>query len=172
MHLLRDLFFVALFVMDPVSIISLVDASLDLALKCASAVKQLNDLASKYKYAKLTILSITQNLDTMQIAWDRIGAWTEMYSSSGNADDRGLFLRMARFLETGALVIDALEEDLLPFDLENLTLAQRSRFVWNETMLQAHQSRVRDQAASITLLLQAIQLQVLPLQFTIHGHQS
>lgn len=144
--------------MDPVSIVSLVDASLDLALKCASAVKILNEIASKYKYAKLTILSITQNLDTMQFAWDRIGAWSEMYTPYETVDEISFFRRLAKFLDTGVLVMDALEEELLPFGDDNPSFAQRSRLVWNENTLQSHQSRIRDQAASMTLLLQAIQL--------------
>lgn len=144
--------------MDPVSIVSLVDGSIGLALKCAGAVQTINDLAGKYKYAKLTILSITQNLDTMQIAWDRIGAWSQAYIPYENADEDDFVSKLARFLETGSMVMAALEEELLPFSENNSSFAQRSKFVWNETTLQCHQSRIRDQAASMSLLLQAIQL--------------
>ena len=146
--------------MDPVTVISLVDASIDLALKCAGAVRKMNDIASKYKHAKLTISSIIQSLDTMQFAWDRIGAWTQSYTPDENADDDGFVTRMARFLETGTLVMDALEEEMLPFSDESLGFAQRTKFVWNENTIMDHQSRIRDQAASMSLLLQAIQLQV------------
>lgn len=74
-------------VMEPISIVGLVDASVDLALKCASAVKKINDLASKYKSSALALRSIAQNLDTMQFAWDKIGAWTESYTPEENVDD-------------------------------------------------------------------------------------
>lgn len=146
--------------MDPVTVISLVDASVDLALKCAGAVRKMNDSASKYKNAKLTISSITQGLDTMQFAWDRIGAWTQSYTPDENADDDRFVTRMARFLETGTLVMDAHEEEILPFSDESSGFAQRTKFVWNENTFMDHQSRIRDQAASMSLPLQAIQLQV------------
>ena len=144
--------------MDPIAIVGVVDASLDLALKCASAVKRMNDIASKYKYSKYTIMSITQNLDTIQIAWDRIGAWTQSYTPDENADDDCFVLRMARILETGVLVIDALEEELVPFSDENPGFTQRAKLIWNENTFLDHQSRIRDQAISMNLLLQAIQL--------------
>ena len=144
--------------MDPVSIIGIVDASLSLALKCAGAVNKLNDVASKYKHAKLTILSITQNLDTMQFSWDRIGAWAEAYDPDRNTAEHDLFLRMARLLETGNLVMEALEEELSYFDTENATVNQKFRLLWNESALYAHQNRIRDQTASMTLLLQTTQL--------------
>ena len=62
--------------MDPISVVIVIDASLSLALKCASAVKNLSDLASKYKNAKIPIMTITESLDTMHFAWTRIGMWT------------------------------------------------------------------------------------------------
>ena len=145
-------------VMEPISIVGLVDASVDLVLKCASAVKKINDLASKYKSSALALRSIAQNLDTMQFAWDKIGAWTESYTPEENVDDDGFVVRMARFLETGTLVMDALEQELLPFSDETPGIAQRAKLVWNETAFSDHQSRIRDQAISMGLLLQAIQL--------------
>ena len=146
--------------MDPISIVGLVDASVDLALKCASAVKKMNDIASKYKHSELTLRSIAHNLDTMQFAWDRIGVWIQLYTPDENTDDDGFVLRMARFLETGTLVMDALEKELLPFSDETLGFAERAKLVWSENILSDHQTRVRDQAISMNLLLQAIQLQV------------
>ena len=97
---------------------------------------------------------MVQNLDIMQLAWDRIGVWSKDVIST----DDTFTQRLNRFLETGALVLDALEEDLQSYDASNMTFSQRSRLVWNETTLQGHQTRIRDQAQSMSLLLQAIQL--------------
>ena len=146
--------------MDPVSIVSLVDASIGLTLKCASAIKYLNDLASKFKYAELTIRSITQYLDIMQLSWDRIARWAEEYSNSIDVIESGIAERIARFIETGSLVMDAFEKDLPPVVRQDLTAVQRVRLVWNEDLLLAHRERMRDQATSMSLLLQAITLQV------------
>lgn len=141
--------------MDPVSIVGLVEGSVSLAVQCGSVAKILNNIAGQYKYAKLTISTMVQNLDIMQLAWDRIGVW----SNDGiSADDENFTQRLKRFLETGTLVLDALEEDLLSYDVSNMTFSQRSRLVWNETILQGHQTRIRDQAQSMCLLLQAVQL--------------
>ena len=54
--------------MDPVTIFGLVSSAVQLATLCGSAVKDLNALVSKYKNAKLAILSMVQALDTMQLA--------------------------------------------------------------------------------------------------------
>lgn len=131
------------------------EGSISLAVQCGSVAKNLNDLAGKYKYAKLTIATMVQNLDIMQLAWDRIGLWA---LRSRPTDDDDLTQRLRRFLETGATVLGAIEEDLQSYDLSKMNFRQRSRLVWNESSLQGHQNRIRDQAQSMTLLLQAIQL--------------
>ncbi len=141
--------------MDPVTIAGIVEGSISLAVQCGSVVKSLNNIAGQYKYAKLTITTMTQNLDIMQLAWDRIGAWFKDYMLT---DDDGFIQRLERFLEAGSLVLDALEEDLQSYDASNMTFAQRSRLVLNENTFQGHQNRIRDQAQTMGLLLQAIQL--------------
>lgn len=137
--------------MDPVTIVGLVEGSIGLAVKCGSVAKSLNSLVGQYKYAKLTVSTMVQNLDIMQLAWDRIGAWSKDYMPTDSED---FTQRLERSLETGSLVLDALEEDLQSYDVSSMTFGQRSRLVWNETTLQGHQSRIQ----SMSLLLQAIQL--------------
>lgn len=141
--------------MDPVTIVGLVEGSISFAVKCGSVAKSLNNLAGKYQYANLTISTMVQSLDIMQVAWDRIGAWSK---TSPPMDDDDLTQRLKMFLQTGSLVLGALEEDLQSYDLSRMTLSQKSRIVWNENLLQGHQTRIRDQAQSMSLLLQAIQL--------------
>ena len=75
-----------------------------------------------------------------------------------DAVQNGLVERLERFLETGALVMKALDEDISTYNLDDLNFTQRSRLIWNEKVLQNHRNRLRDQATSMTLLLQAIQL--------------
>lgn len=103
-------------------------------------------------------MSITQYLDTMQYAWERIGAWTKSYEPDANVDDDGFVSRMARILETGTLVMEALEEDIAHFSDDDMAFGQRVKLIWDENTFLDHQSRIRDQAASMSLLLQAIQL--------------
>ena len=146
--------------MDPASIVGLIDASIDLVLKCAGAVKKINDIASKYKYSNYAIISITQYLDTLRFAWDRIRVWTESYNPDENAGDDVFVSRIIQALDAGTLIMNALEEELLPFNHEDLSSVQRMKLIWTGNILRDHQIRIRDQAASMGLLLQAIQLQV------------
>ena len=59
--------------MDPVTAVGLVEAALGLAVQFGSAAKTLNDVAGKYKNAKLTIKSLIQNLDILQLSWTQAG---------------------------------------------------------------------------------------------------
>lgn len=142
--------------MDPVTVVGIVEGSIRLAVKCGSVAKSLNCLAGQYKFAKLTISTMVQNLDIMKFAWDRIEVWSKDFMPMD--DDDALTRRLERFLETGSFVLDALEEDLESYDVSRMSFAQRSRLVWNENIFQAHQNRVRDQTQSMGLLLQALQL--------------
>lgn len=53
--------------MDLITIVQVVEGSLSLALQCGNATKTLRDIAAKYKYAKLTIISMVEGLDTIQL---------------------------------------------------------------------------------------------------------
>ena len=142
--------------MDPVTIVGLVEGSISLAVQCGSVAKSLNSLAGQYKHAKLTISTMVQNLEIMQLAWNRIGAWSKNHVPTD--DDDGFTERLEGFLQTGCLVLDALQDDLTSYDVSKVTFTQRSRLVWNEKTLRDHQNRIRDQAQSMSLLLQAVQL--------------
>ena len=141
--------------MDPVTLVGIVEGSISLAAQCGSVAKSLNNLAGQYKYANLAISAMIQNLDIMQVAWERIGVWSKTFMPT---DQDGFTQRLERFLETGYLVLGALEEDLQSYDASRMTFSQRSRLIWNVRILQGHQNRIRDQAQSMSLLLQAIQL--------------
>lgn len=141
--------------MDPVSLVGLVEGSINLAVQCGSVAKSLNDIAGKYKYAKLHVSTMVQNLDIMQFTWDQTGAWSKNYMPR---DNDMTTQRLERFLETGFSVLDALKEELELYNVSDLSFRQRSRLVWKESILQGHQTRIRDQAQSMSLFLQAIQL--------------
>ena len=144
--------------MDPATIVGLVSSAVTLATVCGSTAKDLYTLGSKYKHAELAILSMVQGLDTMQLAWSRIGKWAENQAPDGLLEDDDFIERLRRSLETGSLVMDALKEELLTYKPLKMGLTQRTKVVWNEGTLRSHQERIRDQASSISLLLQAIRL--------------
>ena len=143
--------------MDPATIIQLIEGSLSLALQCGKATQTLSDIAAKYKFAKLTIISMVQGLDTIQLAWSQIGEWSQGYVPE-TAGDGDFLQRLQRSLENGFMIMDALEGDLKPYQTSNLSFMQRSKAVWNENTLRGHQDRISHQAMAMTCLLQAIQL--------------
>ena len=144
--------------MDPISVAGIVESSLGLGLQLGNAAKTLSDIAGKYKNAKLTVKSLAQNLDILQFTWTQIGQWFETYAEDESLNDGDLVKRVTGFLETGTMVMEAFEKDLLVYDIENLNFAQRSNLVWNENNLQGHQIRIRDQTLTMSLFLQAVKL--------------
>ncbi|MCJ1461290.1 hypothetical protein MMC28_011672, partial [Mycoblastus sanguinarius] len=100
---------------------------------------------------------MVQGLDTIQLAWSQIGEWSERYVERRVGSE--LFLqRLQRSLNNGQIIMDALEGDLKPYQTSSLSFKQRSKAVWNENTLRAHQDRISHQALAMTCLLQAVQL--------------
>lgn len=144
--------------MDPASIVQLTQGSLSLALQCGHAVKTLSDITTKCKNTKISITSMAQNVDVIQLAWSEMGEWCERYESRNTPEDKMFLERLRRSLDNGTLVMTALEQDLKPYQTNNLSFKQRSRFIWNENTLRDHQDRISHQATAMNCLMQAIQL--------------
>ena len=144
--------------MDPISIAGIVQSSLGLGLQLGNAARCIGDVAGKYKNAELTIKSLAQNLGILQLTWTQIGHWLEACAEDESLYDHDLVKRVTGFLETGALVMEALEKDLLTYDIGNLNFAQRSRLIWTENTMQGHQIRIRDQTLTMSLFLQVVKL--------------
>ena len=144
--------------MDPLSVVGVVESSLSLALQLATVAKSLSDVVDKYKNAKLTVKALIQNLDILQLTWTQIGQWFEAYAESECPCDDDLIRRVRDFLDTGTLVMEALGQDLLAYDIEKLSFTQRSKLIWNESILERHLSRIRDQTLSMNLYLQSVKL--------------
>lgn len=141
---------------DPISIISLVEGSIGLILQCGSAIKSLNEIAAKYKQAELTLSCIIQEVDVIELAWKRIKDWFESYTDE--AGDLELLERLDKSLKCGTNVISALQDDLLDYRSGRLGFMQRSRLSWNDEALRDHQYRIRGQVQAMSLLLQVIEL--------------
>ncbi|KAL8901606.1 MAG: hypothetical protein Q9207_005118 [Kuettlingeria erythrocarpa] len=153
--------------MDPVSLLSIITASTSIALHCGKAVRGLNALLEKYRYAELSIKSMSIDLDTIQCAWRRIRNILEDWAVDEDnlrADaDKELLMQLARSLDGGMLVISALATDLRSFLVDSsqptrLGFRKKTQFVWDVHTLRDHQDRIRDQVQSMNLLLSVIQL--------------
>ena len=142
--------------MDPISIVSLVEGSMSLILQCGSTMKSLNDFAVRYKQASLTLSSIIQEVDIIELAWKRIKDWFEFYRNE--AGDVDLLERLDKSLKCGTNVISALQHDLLDYESMEFGLMQRSKLTWNGKALRNHQDRIRGQVQAMSVLLQVIEL--------------
>ena len=142
--------------------LSLIDGSAGLLIKCGSVIKTLHDLADKFKKAELNIKAMGQQVDIIKAAWSHIRNWSVEYQSDASRIGLQLLMRLDQALEVGDQVISGLKEDLVPYKGEKRTLGlrQRSKFIWNDTSLSEHRTRLRDQITAVTLLLNVIQLYV------------
>ncbi|KAK3169630.1 hypothetical protein OEA41_009014 [Lepraria neglecta] len=146
--------------MNPISIFSVIQGSIGLALQCGNVIQSLNDIVGKFNQAHLTIISIIQEVETIQMAWIRIREWSEEHAEAGT--DTNFFDRLGRSLDCGTLVMTALEQDLEDYNIKTarptIGFRQRSRVAWNETALLDHQNRIRGQVQAMSLLLQVLEL--------------
>ena len=110
------------------------------------------------KQTKLTLLSMIQEVDTIEFAWSRIKDWSQVHA--GAMTDPNFTERLAQSLECGMIIMSALQEDLSEYlrNTETLSTRQRSRAIWNERALRDHQNRIRGQVLAMNLLIQAIDL--------------
>ncbi len=143
---------------DPISVISLVEGSIGLVLQCGLVVKTLSDLRAKFKYAEIAIMSLIQEVETIQFAWSRIKEWSEDHAEA--ATDTQFVQRLEKSLQCGTLVLSALEQDLADYKdvADNASFLSRSKMAWNERAFLDHQHRVRGQVQAMTLMLQVSQL--------------
>ncbi|KAL8924227.1 MAG: hypothetical protein Q9208_004191 [Pyrenodesmia sp. 3 TL-2023] len=169
--------------MDPVSVLSIISSSTTIALQCGKAVRNLHEISERYKYAELSINSMSIGLDTIQCAWRRIRNILQDWAADENKDrpaaDTELLMQLARSLDGGMLVISTLVADLRPFLLESsqpirLGFWKKTQFVWDDRTFKDHQDRVRDQVNSINLLISVLQLDGLAVrrQRLLEGQQT
>lgn len=143
---------------DLISVISLVEGSIGLVLQCGSVAKTLSDLKGKLKHAEVAIMSLIEEVETIQFAWSRIKEWSEDHAEA--ATDSQFVQRLEKSLECGTLVLSSLEQDLADYKnrADNANFVLRSKMAWNERAFLDHQNRVRGQVQAMTLLLQVSQL--------------
>ncbi|MCJ1386776.1 hypothetical protein MMC17_009902 [Xylographa soralifera] len=147
--------------MDPVTVLSIVSGSIGLAAKCASVAQQLYNIATKFKQAELTIRAVGEECEIIRLAWTRIEKWVVGWANDAAADQE-LLNRLHRSIETGSMIISALEDSLLSIgDAPNSSgFGWRSRIVWNENTLSGPQQRIRGLVASVHLLLDVLKLPI------------
>lgn len=144
---------------DPVTILSIVNGSVGLALKIGTVIQTLYDISQKFKQAQPTILSAAAECETIQTAWTAIERWAQSQPDGGSVES-GLLERLSKSLQMGNMVISAFEDDILAWNRKstNPGFLSRSKIVWEEATFSQHQFRIRGQVTAMTLLLQVINL--------------
>ncbi|KAF2871088.1 hypothetical protein BDV95DRAFT_607370 [Massariosphaeria phaeospora] len=143
--------------MDAVSVFSVISASASLAKTCVSVVKALHDLAETYKHAELAIFSISEDCEMVQLAWGHIETWAKTQAPLPTSTF--VLDRLLRSVQSGQLIMSALEEDIATAQqMKPGIFRRRMNVIWNEKVFQDHQNRIRGQVAALTLLLEVIKL--------------
>lgn len=99
---------------------------------------------------------------TIKMAWSRIESWAQRQTttSSSSIDDQ-IIERLGSSVQTGNIIISALEEDILQVLGETLATVgfrRRNKIVWNEQVFRDHQDRIRGQLGAMTLLVEVTKL--------------
>ena len=142
---------------DPITVVQIISASASLVVQCAQVVKGLHDLAGKYKHAKLSILAMAHEVDTVRLAWELVEALIEFWSGDADAD-KELLQHLHQKSDFGNLIISSLAEDLETYNTDSGGFALRSRYIWNEDHLKAQQDLIRGQAGAMSLLISVLKL--------------
>lgn len=152
---------------DPVTILSIVNGSLGLALKIGKVAKQLYEINKQLKGAELSVLSIATECETIEAAWGGIERW----ASSQQVADGVLLEKLSHSLMVGMMVMSTFEEDLLLLSQDSGSswgLRRKGKFVWKGSLFERHQAAIRGQVAATSLLLQVINLHVFPNHSSIY----
>jgi hypothetical protein len=142
---------------EPVTISSIINGSLGIALKIGTVVNDLYDLKQKFEHAELDLQSTIEECRTIQTAWYGIEAWVR---KADTTVEQKLLECLNRSLNAGIMVMSALEADLAAVRSKSASagLLRRSKIVWNQTLFAQHQGGIRAQVGAMTLLLQVINL--------------
>ncbi|KAF2797877.1 hypothetical protein K505DRAFT_414740 [Melanomma pulvis-pyrius CBS 109.77] len=143
--------------MDPASVLGIVAGCTTLTVRCASVVQNLSSLVKTYKNAELFILTISEECETIQFAWQRIEQWASQ-NLQYVEDTEQLRDRLQRSIYSGELVMAALEEELVAILSRTNDIKRRAGLVWNNNVFLDHQNRIRGQVAALQLLLQVISM--------------
>ena len=140
---------------DPLSAVSIASGASSIAIQVAQVGKTLCDAATKVKSAELEIISTVSELDAMRLAWEQVEKLLSGWQTNLEAD---LLTRLQRQISVVNLVMQALADDLAPFQRQSPDLSTRWKFVWNEAKFKDHQNRIRGQSAAMNLMVSVLNL--------------
>jgi len=147
--------------MDPVSIVSIVNASFGLALKCGKIATDLHTFFSQLKQAEISVLELVNDCRLIETVLKRIQAIVEI--SEARIDD-DIYHQFELTLNLGSVVIASLEADLASvMSMERDSgFREKVKIVWNGGVIRMHQDRITRQLTAMTCLLKLMELYASP----------
>lgn len=145
--------------MDPVSILSIVGATLSVATGVTKAIGTLSGLKSRYRNVPLQLSTLIGQLYIVQTALEQISSWssTDLF---GRPRYRQLASQIGTSLDSFRPLMLALQhhlDELASLKDIDMTVMKKVSFLWNEQDLMAYSSLLDHQVNALTLFLQAIQ---------------
>lgn len=144
--------------MDPLSILSLVEACAGLAVTAGKLAIGLKSLADGYKSSALMFTSLSSQCKLFATAVRAIQAWMEDISETSNIDER-IWEQLADSLECANTAIYALEDQLVMTSKGTInTFWEKVNVMWNMEGLRDLNDCIHKQITSLGVLLQIMNL--------------
>ena|ERR1700722_17980623 len=150
--------------MDPISIVGVASASIQIAQCIAQIIQGLCTLRGKFKDADMTIRLLIAELSTIRAAVSQLHDWAE-WNSSDSPKEMEYMKGLEVALEGCRVAMDVLAEEIKDLAAGfaprgdsaafSLGFMARARAVWSEVTMKAHQDRLHAQVQALNLLLQA-----------------
>ena len=144
--------------MDPLSILSLVEACAGLAVTAGKLAIGLKSLADNYKHSALTFRSLSSQCKLFATAVRAIQAWMEDAPDVTSIDDR-IWEQLAHSLECANDTIYALENELTSTSGGTVnTFWGKANILWNLQTMQDLEDCIHKQICSLSVILQIMNL--------------
>ena len=144
--------------MDPLSILSLVEACAGLAVTAGKLAIGLKSLADNYKQAALTFRSLSSQCKLFATAVRAIQAWMEEAPEVTTIDD-SIWEQLTDSLECAKDAIYALENELVSTSGTSVnTFWNKANVVWNIQSMRDLEDCIHKQICSLSVILQIMNL--------------
>lgn len=146
-------------VVEPLSTLMLINASLGIARSLVHTIQELYELAEQYETAALGIRTVATQCNTFRIAIQRINDWlTKQDETTRQNLDEDFWQALADNLDTGKLVIEDLEKRIKGLKKDAAKFWTRTKYLWNSTVIAELQSQIQGLMSALGILIQVIEM--------------
>jgi hypothetical protein len=152
--------------MDPISIVGVVSASVQIAQLIAQTIQGLSTLRGKFKEANTTIRLLIGELSTIRAAVSQLRDWAQ-WNANDSPKEEEYMKGLQVALEGCQTAMEVLAEEIKDLAAGaittndpatfNLGFIVKAKVVWSEDTMKIHQDRLHAQVQALYLLLQAAQ---------------